>query len=334
MKRSKVFLVGALLLALAAVGANLHYHFLAVSGRKAPLEKGPSVGRVIRVVNYNSQGQSERMRSPEGARQYLALIDSLNPDVLVVEEMNYFYSKELREALNARFPFQTANSYPDYNGYEVLFSKFPIRSFVRYQLTDRQLQAIGQRFQLDLTIPAEAYLHYNKPALMGQREWEFWHELRTLYNVVLEVDHRPMLLVCCHLMSNNTAPLFEGFERGRMVRQIQASAIRDSVAAYGLPTVVCGDLNDWEGSPVLETLMAAPDRGASAKPLRSAWWEAGCGLGFTFGKGWLHARIDHVLVSADWRVLEARVAEVDLSDHRPLVVDVQWVGSAEDAVAP
>lgn len=56
---------------------------------------------------------------------------------------------------------------------------------------------------------------------------------------------------------------------------------------------------------------------------RNAFSVAGRGLGGTRLNGWIRARIDHILVNGDWRVLEAWVGEDVGSDHLPVFARIQ-----------
>lgn len=111
------------------------------------------------------------------------------------------------------------------------------------------------------------------------------------------------------------------------VRMAQARKLADDVALLPRPLIVAGDLNATQASPVVQTLLA--------EGLRDAYGTAGRGWGFTVG----HAlrphlsflRIDHVLVSAELGITDARVGSRWASEHRPVVADLLVPGDAAPA---
>jgi len=111
--------------------------------------------------------------------------------------------------------------------------------------------------------------------------------------------------------------LFSGANKLReksILRKIELERARRWVDEYDGPHIVVGDFN----TPGESTIF------------RSAWgdWQdafskVGHGLGGTRLNGWIRARIDHVLVNDDWRVVRARTGEDVGSDHLPVIAVVR-----------
>jgi endonuclease/exonuclease/phosphatase (EEP) superfamily protein YafD len=85
-----------------------------------------------------------------------------------------------------------------------------------------------------------------------------------------------------------------------------------------------------EGIPGPQIVLGDFNTPPESRFYRQAWrlWQnafsvAGWGLGGTRLNGWIRARIDHILVNSDWRVLEAWVGEDVGSDHLPVFARVQ-----------
>ncbi len=96
-----------------------------------------------------------------------------------------------------------------------------------------------------------------------------------------------------------------------IARAVQADTIALKMAASPYERVVCGDFNDTPMSYVYHVM---------ADGLNDAFSEAGRGYSFTF-LGFSNAlRIDYALFSPRYEVLSYRVAELNYSDHRPVVV--------------
>lgn len=75
--------------------------------------------------------------------------------------------------------------------------------------------------------------------------------------------------------------------------------------------IVAGDLNDWNGNYCLKTLMG--------KDLKDAWAEGGRGFGWTYFGWGLRLRLDHILYSDELELVDVKVIDSDLSDHKPLM---------------
>lgn len=104
------------------------------------------------------------------------------------------------------------------------------------------------------------------------------------------------------------------------MRAREAALIHAMIARETLPIIVSGDFN------------STPHNGAYyelAQGLRDAFKIAGHGWGATYHGRLPLVRIDHVLVSKEWEVVSAYVADAPYSDHRPVVVRLRWKDEAE-----
>ena len=101
-------------------------------------------------------------------------------------------------------------------------------------------------------------------------------------------------------------------------RMAQADRIAGALVPLQRPTIVAGDLNAPEHSPVVQTFLGIG--------LRDAFSLGGIGWGFTHGHslkpGVSFLRIDHILVSPEIGVREAWVGWRGGSEHRPVVADL------------
>lgn len=115
---------------------------------------------------------------------------------------------------------------------------------------------------------------------------------------------------------------------------VEREAVSRSIAEYALdssrPVLVMGDFNTTERGVAYEIL---------AENLQDAWREVGFGFGHTFPGGelgprpfgvklpsWM-LRIDYVFHDEAFLAERAQIGEWDgTSDHRPVVVELRWVG--------
>ena len=111
--------------------------------------------------------------------------------------------------------------------------------------------------------------------------------------------------------------LTEGFNALRsksVTRDIESRQARAFVDADDGAIIVVGDFN----LPV-ESVIYRRHWG----DMLNAFSHAGIGFGYTRFAGWIRARIDHVLVNDDWRVVRAFVGPDFGSDHRPMIADLR-----------
>ena len=102
----------------------------------------------------------------------------------------------------------------------------------------------------------------------------------------------------------------------------QLAELRRLVAAESGARMVVGDLNATSGHRPFRDLLSAGLRDAHVESGR--WWATT----WPRDRRWLPplARLDHVLVSPELAVLDAREGTGRGSDHRPIVVDLALVG--------
>lgn len=110
-------------------------------------------------------------------------------------------------------------------------------------------------------------------------------------------------------------------------RDEQVGALIDRLSREELPAIVSGDFNLTEFEPAYSRL---------AEVLNDSFRVAGSGLGFTFPSGGTYSfsgalqpvlRIDYVWYSDEFRALSAEVGEPLGSDHLPLTVQLDFIGS-------
>jgi len=136
---------------------------------------------------------------------------------------------------------------------------------------------------------------------------------------LLDTDPEPIRFTNLHLDTPRAG--FELIRSGRieegslktreksLLRRVELRRARAWTDRFQGPQIVVGDFNTTPES----------------RSFREAWdgWQnafsvAGSGLGGTRLNGWIRARIDHILASQEWKVLEAAVGADVGSDHLPL----------------
>jgi endonuclease/exonuclease/phosphatase family metal-dependent hydrolase len=104
------------------------------------------------------------------------------------------------------------------------------------------------------------------------------------------------------------------FRTGFLKRKIQADRIRAEIDKSPYPVILCGDFNDVPDSYSYHTI---------GKGMKNAFVEKGVGLGRTFAGISPVLRIDNIFASKSFDVLQFGRINKKLSDHFPILADLQ-----------
>ena len=304
---SKVWLIA---IVVVVAGAFLNNHFRLVAFHQDARSKEAT----FRLMTYNTNGVSGDYKDEAVVREFMQAIDSLHPQVLALQEMLTTYSSSLCDTLTKRFPYSSLRAYSQSKSYShyvaCLFSEYPIKRINRFVYDRQEIDSIYSQY----AVPDSLRRFFNSE----------------IYDAVLDIDGQEALIVCCYLKTNDYTRLrkdhkgswidglgdyYNGYKLGSATRSLDAKMIRDSIASYNLPTIVCGDMNDFQFSSPVKTIMG--------DDLKNVWWERGMGYGMTYDKYHLKLRIDHVLFSKEFEPVSVDVPHLRFSDHYPIVADMK-----------
>ena len=221
----------------------------------------------------------------------------------------------LEQRLSAEYPFHESMPRFKYMGGNAVFSKFEIISCKYGVLNDRDKE-------FKITNDSKSFRKINPERLIMLLE--------------LNVKGKKVRLANCHFESNNIderiildgdslkwyqmLPIFNSeIVRAISVRKAEAELLNDWVKQNDdVPVIVCGDLNDFGGSPTLRTLQ-------NHSKLKDAWWNGGLGYGATYhGHKFMYFRLDHILYNSELQLQKVKVAEQNFSDHDALVAEFSF----------
>ncbi|MHB8206192.1 endonuclease/exonuclease/phosphatase family protein [Mucilaginibacter sp.] len=97
-------------------------------------------------------------------------------------------------------------------------------------------------------------------------------------------------------------------------RARQVFKIKESASACPYPYIISGDFNDTPSSFAVNQM---------SKGLKNAFCEKGSGFGKTYNGDFPNFQIDYIMVSPSLNVLDYDIIEKRLSDHYPVVSDLQ-----------
>ncbi len=264
--------------------------------------KAMAQGNSLKVMSFNLrfQNQYEWIEGKDVPKKILELIELENPDVLMVQE---YRTKWPEAAIDLGFKYAHYKLNQAGTRGQAIFSRYPI----------------GE----SKIIPFEADSASNKD--FHWADIKFRNKTIRFINVHLasvgleNEDYK--------LLENPDANDQEKLERG--IRSIakslnaafkrRANQIRSVVKAVNnspYPVILAGDFNDVPQSYVYHQVDLQ---------LEDSFMESGGGLGKTYIKSPLPLRIDYIFHSKEFRAFNFQVINKELSDHYPIVTELEFV---------
>lgn len=302
-----------LLLILLLAFCNNRYQLFAINS----IKKINKDEHCIRIMTFNV-GAPDGVAFRNGiSDSIVALLHENKPDIVCIQELSDENHLCIKSQLEEMYGAQDSMDAVDQYWRKLFYMRYPTKNYRRHN-------CIGDIDVSDM----------NETTIREIEQMRIEFPMRTV-----DVEYTPgkwIRIFSAHLRSSaySTArrsmskdshwwegiPMYySNYKNGKAIRDYEAQNVRrlmDETINEGLPTILVGDLNDWSGSDCMDIL-----QGYGSKKMRDAWWEVGNGFGFTF-HGWhMHLRLDHILVSNHIEVLQAKVVDTNISDHKPLVVD-------------
>lgn len=243
----------------------------------------------LRLLSYNLNGclgaGSYINDKNNNLADLVSLMDSINADVVLLQEYYQTSNQLLIDSLKKRYNFIELQD--SLNTGKAFFSKFPLK--VLEYLPQSQSYVIEMEMESDTLYLINCYLHSNGISRVNSQE---------KYNGMMD------------LLGKYYADMHKGYN----ARHKQATEIGLCVKNISGNVIVCGDLNDIGGSRTISSIKTTK--------MRDAWWQAGCGYGHTYHLHNLYFRLDHCLYSGKIRPVRMKVIQsAKYSDHYPVVID-------------
>lgn len=270
------------------------------------------------IMTYNIASYDSASFPLGKQEKLMELIKREKPDIVCFQEMSFESLSKIKPQLDSTYgPCEVLKG--DNQMWRLRFySHFPLRNFCRYKCE-------GQFDTSDLAYEDKSMIEQSQKQ-MGVMSAEF--EVEPGKWIKLFSSHlRSSAYSTARRSMDKDANWFEGislykrnYEVGKRIRDYEAENVRrfvDDARKDGMPVIVAGDLNDWCGSDCLNTLMG--------DDLKDAWWEGGNGFGWTYFGWHLRLRLDHILYSDELELVDVKVIDSDLSDHKPLVARFRFL---------
>jgi endonuclease/exonuclease/phosphatase family metal-dependent hydrolase len=267
----------------------------------------------LRIMSWNVEHFDilEYKTHPERKKEMLNLIEDYQPDVACFQEM--VGSTNLPKAINYIPAIMQQMGFTGYNySYESRFDfdadhHFGVITFSKYPIILRQTVSnppfdYNSTFQYTDVVKEEDTFRVFNIHLQSLK----------LSATNLEYIDKPVITDKEDL--KKTKKVAGKLKRGFLSRKIQSEAIRAEMDKSPYPVIVCGDFNDVPNSYPYNTI---------GKGMQNTFAEKGSGIGRTYSGISPTLRIDNIFVSEKFAVEQFTRIPKKLSDHFPILTDVE-----------
>ena len=268
----------------------------------------------LRIMTWNVAQFNimEDKNHPDIKRQMFELINGYQPDIACFQEMvaedstvkNHGHMDVFLQKLNFKNYFYSYNSKEDFWGYAhfgiIIFSKYPI---INKQSVGFYPNDYNSIFQYVDIVKGEDTIRVFNIHLQSLRFSK--SNLKYIDKPTVEDENAAI---------KESKNIIAKFKKGFLKRQVQADRIRAEIDKSPYPVIVTGDFNDVPNSYAYYTI---------GKGLNNAFVEKGSGLGRTFSGISPVLRIDNIFVDKKMDVLQFNLVKKKLSDHFPVMADVE-----------
>jgi len=269
----------------------------------------------LRVMTWNVAqfNVMEDKKNPGVKKDMVDQVNYYQPDIACFQEMvaedssvkDHGHMDEFLEKLKFRNYFYSYNIKEDFWGYAhfgiIIFSKYPIINKQTISWYPNDYNSIFQ--YIDIVKGADTIRVFNI-------------HLQTLRFSKANLKYIDQPTVEDKNAIRESKNIIGKFKRGFLKRQLQADRIRAEIEKSPYPVIVSGDFNDVPNSYAYYTI---------GKGMKDAFVEKGNGLGRTFSGISPVLRIDNIFVDQKMDVLQFNLIKKKLSDHFPIIADVQLV---------
>jgi endonuclease/exonuclease/phosphatase family metal-dependent hydrolase len=307
MAKWQYILISALAL---LVGSRQLSTLVALREEKFQLGRQPQTS--LRLMTWNVRamkglGSQDKASLRNNVNGIYQLIDRYQPDVLCLQEFGLFDK-------------------PD-DGFDHLARMTELG--YRYYVLSKDYSRVAWRYSSGLAI-------FSRWPLLYKQRIQFTSSPESILLADLQVGGDTVRIFTSHLQSfkfsndelagleaaNNgeafakaSSGIFGKMKRAFRNRGAQSNQLAPLLDSCRYPFVMAGDLNDVPGSYAYWKVRGA-DR-------QDVFLKTGSGIGRTYMNLAPTLRIDYIFASPAWRVLQSRTISTRLSDHLPVVADLQ-----------
>lgn len=270
-------------------------------------ENDPEPKGAIRFMTYNVRN----FYTDDGhnsASDLFRYVEEVSPDIVCMQEFNPSLASAsgVYSAFLENYPYMAGGASEDPRSAPLaIFSKYRIirSGMVRGDVQD---EAIRESMWADLRIGNDTLRIYNNH----------------LHSTAITADDNEFITnhryITDSAREDKIRSIVYRFRTNSILRAAQADSLLRDMEQVPYARIVCGDFNDTPMSYVYRVM---------SRGMQDAFRECGRGFSYTFRGFFNTLRIDYVLLSDSFEPLTYEVSEVDFSDHRPVVVQMNYTPS-------
>ena len=266
----------------------------------------------IRIMSWNVElfNINNYKKHPEKRQQMFDLINKYNPDIACFQEvvagedqLAINYLPDIINALNFKdyfYSYQLRDDFDKHHHFGILvLSKYPI---LRKQTMVNNPNDYNSVFQfIDILADNDTFRVFNV-------------HLQSLKFSEENLDYLEKGGLKSKTNITESKSVIAKIREGLIRRSAQAFFVKDEMNHSPYPIIFCGDFNDVPVSYAYETI---------GKGLQNAFVEKGSGVGNTFGSLAPTLRIDNIFLDTIFQVNQFTRINKSLSDHYPIIADVE-----------
>jgi len=264
----------------------------------------------LRVVTWNVARFIELKRNNDaGSRTRIKMMQQLKDQDADIICMQEFYTAKIGDYYdnigyiqkNLHYPYYYFNFFED--GYRQYFSSI---IFSRFPIIDSGMVIYPRPSSSEALLHIDVKLNEDTIRIFTTHLQSVQFK-KSDYDKINEIKNYDEGIV------SNSRTIFSKLRRGFVNRSIQANIIRQEMNGTTYPAIFCGDFNDIPNSYTYFTV-----RGK----MKDAFLIKGSGIGRTFNSISPTLRIDYILASKEFSILQFDRFVRNLSDHYMLVADL------------
>jgi endonuclease/exonuclease/phosphatase family metal-dependent hydrolase len=267
----------------------------------------------IRVMDWNVElfNMLDHKTNPGKKEEIVKLIRSYNPDIACFQEMvatdgessGINNIQDISESIGMpyyHYAYKTKFDFDQQHHFGiVIFSKFPI---LREQTIASEEKNYNSVFQYaDLLVNNDTIRVFN----IHLQSLHFNPHNRLYLNNPSMDEKRDL---------EESKSILRKFKAGFNKRKWQSDNVKKEINKSPYPVILCGDFNDVPNSYVYNNI---------GNGMVNAFEQKGSGIGTTYSSISSTLRIDNIFVSPVFQVTQFTRVKKNLSDHYPLIADIQ-----------
>jgi endonuclease/exonuclease/phosphatase family metal-dependent hydrolase len=268
----------------------------------------------LRIMTWNVAqfNVMEDQKHPEIKSRMIDVINQNEPDIACFQEMvaedstvrDHGHIDEFLQKLNFKNYFYSYNPKEDFWGYAhfgiIILSKYPIINKQTVSFYPNDYNSIFQYVDIVKGADTVRVFNVHLQSLRFSKE-----NLKYIDEPTVEDENKAL---------KESKNIISKFKKGFLKRHVQADRIRAEIDKSPYPVIVTGDFNDVPNSYAYHTI---------GGNMKNAFVEKGGGLGRTFSGISPVLRIDNIFVDRKMDVLQFGLLKKKLSDHFPIIADVE-----------